>query len=66
MRASGINGDCRVIVTGMDGKILLYEKIHTNGAGAEKDIDVSGLKAGTYIVQLETLSSVLTRYMIIQ
>jgi len=51
---NNVNGDCRLSIISIDGKVILHETLTNMSANAEKTIDISGWKPGVYAVRLET------------
>jgi len=66
LRSNDINGNCKLIISDMQGKILYNEGLTATGNSLDQVINLQPLKNGMYIAQVETASGVENKTFVVQ
>jgi len=66
LRSNNINGNCKLTITNMQGKILYKEGFTATGNTLDQIINVQPLKNGMYIAQVETASGIENKTFVVQ
>jgi hypothetical protein len=58
--------EAQLTLTGMDGRVCHSSKIHSEGVETVKELDLSGIARGVYILRLQSEKQVYTERLIVQ